>query len=888
MKFKACLDCLHEKGYTSWDQIFHNTKDVLARFRRSQLKRGERKMSGAQELQCRNTGQKQKKRHPVSKSQHNDAQVCAGENRIKGDFNKTKHGNCNLSLKHNAHRHGKEEHLPMKTACDQSSEAVLRGRKPKISQHTLKRKYQQTASVVISKSKVTDAFKAEVVRYALKVAHMGRGIQVTREARSLARKYKIAPPKVHHWLKYLVSGCVRISKSNVADVLKANCICYGSGHTPAHDHECGSSQATVSDWLNDHNDPASKIGKRELNHAFKSEVVHYALDVACQGIGGTRGVCAASRKYGVSRATVRSWINKTEQSSITTSESKVTDALKAVVIQYALEVVFTAQGGKYPKRACVIIPPKGTDQQVHKASVPVKLNALLSNPINNETNNNLFAPAAIEGELDQSGCSINFSGTTEGWSQELDKTNPEISEQNDCYAGFVRMSEQFSSPLEAESGMTLGILLDFLFGAQNPFKSEDRPFKSQILERVSREEGKQPLPKHAESKASKSSQIRCIEEQVGQGNGMIVSSTIKVTREKYTDGFKKEVVRYALEVVPQGKGHGSTRGTHEAARKYGIDRKSVRSWLNDSTSSPDICTVKTISAATTKKTSRAQISQHSQETCQAGNKDDLNAHLNTNEMQSGNKRGRPRKPPSSHPKQQVDKDVLKNESGLSVLQGEITTADVSGNKRGRPKKPPSSHPKQQVDKDVRNESGSSVLQGEIATSNVSGNKRGRPRKPPSSHPKQQVDKDVLKNEIGSSALQGEIVIADVENEGAAFQSGETCKDQPQLLGLLVQLKESGIERALYNDVATYDSQNAAEDKPQDSEHAFNQNNQSSTNNELAPADLTANPRKLTAAENDPQGGGHAFNQTNQISTSDALTDADLTASPRKEFPTKIV
>jgi len=79
--------------------------------------------------------------------------------------------------------------------------------------------------------------------------------------------------------------------------------------------------------------------------------------------------------------------------------------------------------------------------------------------------------------------------------------------------------------------------------------------------------------------------------------------THKLDKSEMTDRLKEEVVRYALEVVPGGKGKGGTRGASEAGRAYGISNKTVHNWIDAS-----------------KKTANNMI-QHLEKTAQRTNND---------------------------------------------------------------------------------------------------------------------------------------------------------------------------------------------------------------------------------------------------------------------------
>jgi len=56
---------------------------------------------------------------------------------------------------------------------------------------------------------------------------------------------------------------------------------------------------------------------------------------------------------------------------------------------------------------------------------------------------------------------------------------------------------------------------------------------------------------------------------------------LKSDRTSITEDLKKEAVQFALQVVPDGKSKGGTRGAYEASRKFSVSHMAVRSWMKE-------------------------------------------------------------------------------------------------------------------------------------------------------------------------------------------------------------------------------------------------------------------------------------------------------------------
>ena len=178
-----------------------------------------------------------------------------------------------------------------------------------------------------SKSELTDAFKQAVVHYALEVVPSGQGKGGTRGTYEAAMKYGVSQPAVHRWLSAHESGFVKVSRTEFSDAFKQEVVQYALEVVPGGKGKGGTrglNEAgivygvpcpTLRGWARSQLFCGQSVVRR-ISNTIKSEVVRYALEEAASTGNDAVAISNASQKYSVEPAIIKGWIRHSQSSSI--------------------------------------------------------------------------------------------------------------------------------------------------------------------------------------------------------------------------------------------------------------------------------------------------------------------------------------------------------------------------------------------------------------------------------------------------------------------------------------------------------------------------------------------------------------------------------------------
>ena len=178
-----------------------------------------------------------------------------------------------------------------------------------------------------SKSELTDAFKQAVVHYALEVVPGGKGKGGTRGAPEAAIKYGVSHRTVHGWMYAQKSGFVKVSRTEFSDAFKQEVVQYALEVVPGGKGKGGTrglNEAgivygvpcpTLRGWAHSQLFCGQCVVRR-ISNTIKSEVVRYALEEAASTGNDAVAISNASQKYSVEPAIIKGWIRHSQRSSI--------------------------------------------------------------------------------------------------------------------------------------------------------------------------------------------------------------------------------------------------------------------------------------------------------------------------------------------------------------------------------------------------------------------------------------------------------------------------------------------------------------------------------------------------------------------------------------------